>query len=79
MIQNLKRGFQNWDDFKNMAMYLPWHAFHHLVGWFKASIGDLCNSKLVSHAKAQQRSDNLPRHDDAPGPPEGGHVVFPMY
>ena len=31
-----------------------------------------------SHAKAQQRSDNLPRHDDALGSPEGVYVVFSM-
>ena len=33
-------------------------------------------AQSFSPAKAQQQSDNLPRHDDAPGPPEGGYVVF---
>ena len=28
-----------------------------------------------SHAKAQQRSDNLPQHDDEPGPHEVGNIV----
>ena len=31
---------------------------------------------LFSGMPPQQRSDNLPRHDDAPGPQEGGYVVF---
>ena len=29
-----------------------------------------------SHAKAQQRSDNLPQHDEALGSPEGGLYMF---
>ena len=33
-------------------------------------------AQSFSHEKAQQRSGNLPRHNDAPGPPEGGYVVF---
>ena len=32
-------------------------------------------AQSFSHAKAQQQSNNLPWHDDAPGPPEGGYVT----
>ena len=33
------------------------------------------NVSSFNHAQAQQRRDNFSRHDDAPGPPEGGYVV----
>ena len=33
---------------RQKTIYLPWGGvtFHHLVGWLKASIGDLCYRKL---------------------------------